>query len=166
MIREMARANTPSILCYAWTQKTFKCCCFASDSLILCWESSQKTLVHVIHLRLLTRHVFIANSSISNSEYLELVRGARDALSGILSSPRQSYPFKAACYVVRFQVRHRKLQQCFITHDGVIGKLVVTLERTAKSATGDMFLLVMDSLCYLIHDGASDQNNLVYTLTF
>lgn len=43
---------------------------------------------------------------------------------------------------------------------------MVALEQTTKSAMEDVFPLIVDSLCYLIHDGAPDQNNLVYMLTF
>ncbi|KAF8552286.1 hypothetical protein OG21DRAFT_153985 [Imleria badia] len=98
--------------------------------------------------------IFDVTSNFSTSE--GLVRDARDILSTILSRP-DDQDFPRALYILRFSTKHGMLRRRFVAHGKVVGALMLVLERTAKSAREDLFPLVMDTLCYLIDDGAYDQ---------
>lgn len=99
---------------------------------------------------MLIPYISIANFSVSE----EQLKDARDTLCDILSSPAGT---PGAFYVLRFLTRHETLRRRFIAHDEVIGALIRALEWTAKSPNENLFPLVMDSLRYLINEGASDQ---------
>ena len=106
---------------------------------------------------MLITYIPLANLSISEG----LVRDARATLGAILSHPdHQDLP--KVLYILRFLTRHRTLRQRFVAHDQVIGALMFAVEQTPKSTRENLFPLVMDSLCYLIDDGAYDQHHLVY----
>ena len=101
----------------------------------------------------------LANFTISE----ELAKDARRSLHTILLSHNDP-DFPKALYILRFSARHRELRRRFIAHDEVIAALMRALERITESRSGDLYPLVVGSLCSLIDDGTCDQHRLMYML--
>ena len=83
---------------------------------------------------------------------------ARNSLCTILSSSDCN---RGAFYVLRFSTRHQTLRRRFIAQERVIEAVMHAMEWTRNDPNEHLFLLVMDSLRYLINDGAYDQRGLV-----
>lgn len=93
---------------------------------------------------------FIAN--FSTSEEL-LLSNARNELAAALSPPNDQ-PYSAKTLgILRFSARHETLRRRYIAHEEVVRGLMHALKRTVKDRNENLFLLVMDSLNYLVNDG-------------
>ena len=94
----------------------------------------------------------------------DLVNDARDFLINIL--PHPDHPdFPRALYIVQFSAKHQRLRERYVALENVISALMLALERIVRSRNEALFLLLTDSLRYLIDDSACDQCCITYTLT-